>query len=175
MATQTATKDIQKPISELTDEYSSLFEEQMSAFESDKLKMKKTFEDKIKGLNEEIKNLKNSNSIATAELDSFKKVAADFELKVTEVKAEADTAETQLRVELEKTKTEKSELEQEVEELKVIVQGTGGYQSIFKEKVELFETRERNMDEAAIKTELNTFESLLECEGTVILQHLLLP
>ena len=41
-----------------------------------------------------------------------------------------------------------------------------------KEKLDRYEARELESNEVSIKTELNTFESLLECEGNYVFQSL---
>ena len=63
-------------------------------------------------------------------------------------------SEAEIRIELEKSKETNEGLVLEITELK--------------EKLDRYEARELESNEVSIKTELNTFESLLECEGKLI-------
>ena len=60
-------------------------------------------------------------------------------------------------VELHKVRSEAEVLKSEIQELK--------------DKISSHEEKERNSNEVSIKTELNTFESLLECEGYFIIYY----
>ena len=71
------------------------------------------------------------------------------------VKLVSSQSEAEIRIELEKSKETNEGLVLEITELK--------------EKLDRYEARELESNEVSIKTELNIFESLLECEGKIIL------
>ena len=70
------------------------------------------------------------------------------------VKLVSSQSEAEIRIELEKSKETNEGLVLEISELK--------------EKLDRYEARELESNEVSIKTELNIFESLLECEGKLI-------
>ena len=72
------------------------------------------------------------------------------------MKLVSSQSEAEIRIELEKSKETNEGLVLEITELK--------------EKLDRYEARELESNEVSIKTELNTFESLLECEGNYIFQ-----
>ena len=155
-----------RPLTDLADEYSTLFEEQLAAFEKERAKMKQDHDEKLDSLTSQLRKLKEDNATAKAEIECYKnqinrngesfymshpndpKISAD---DIEAVKLVSSQSEAEIRIELEKSKETNEGLVLEITELK--------------EKLDRYEARELESNEVSIKTELNTFESLLECEG----------
>ena len=76
-----------------------------------------------------------------------------LEAQLDEHQKQHDKAEEELRIELEQEKSSNDALNSELKELK--------------EKMAANEAAAQTENEVSIKSELNTFESLLECEGKV--------
>ena len=76
---------------------------------------------------------------------------AHLETQLDEHQKQHDAAEEELRIELEHEKSNNDALSSELKELK--------------EKMTANEAAAQTENEVSIKSELNTFESLLECEG----------
>ena len=66
-----------EPVAELADEYSSLFEEQLSAFEKEKANMKTSFAEKMNKITTELRSTKEENVTMQAEIESFKKMVSE--------------------------------------------------------------------------------------------------
>ena len=160
-----------RPLTDLADEYSTLFEEQLAAFEKERAKMKQDHDEKLDSLTSQLRKLKEDNATAKAEIECYKNQinrngesfymtniiwVIDNDLNILAddieaVKLVSSQSEAEIRIELEKSKETNEGLVLEITELK--------------EKLDRYEARELESNEVSIKTELNTFESLLECEG----------
>jgi len=139
-----------RPLTDLADEYSTLFEEQLAAFEKERAKMKQDHDEKLDTLTSQLRKLKEDNATAKAEIECYKNQINRNADDIEAVKLVSSQSEAEIRIELEKSKETNEGLVLEITELK--------------EKLDRYEARELESNEVSIKTELNTFESLLECE-----------
>ena len=61
-----------RPLTDLADEYSTLFEEQLAAFEKERAKMKQDHDEKLDSLTSQLRKLKEDNATAKAEIECYK-------------------------------------------------------------------------------------------------------
>ena len=61
-----------RPLTDLADEYSTLFEEQLAAFEKERAKLKQDHDEKIETLTSQLRKLKEDNATAKAEIECYK-------------------------------------------------------------------------------------------------------
>ena len=59
-------------MTDLADEYSTLFEEQLAAFEKERAKMKQDHDEKLDSLTSQLRKLKEDNATAKAEIECYK-------------------------------------------------------------------------------------------------------
>jgi len=151
VATQPVVAEVQQTqVAEMAEEYAAIFDEQLKAFDKERSKTNEKYEERITTLKGQFKEAKENSTRVTAELEVCQVHIKKTETQLDEHQKQHDTAEEELRIELEHEKSNNDALSSELKELK--------------EKMTANEAAAQTENEVSIKSELNTFESLLECE-----------